>query len=96
VPEGPSVLEPVGLNTEVRGMTPTIADPPVRPRRAGVDFIDEASRAAAVARSNAKVAQKYLRAAHRLRKQAAAHERDARCHEEAVLVMVSLAEELRR
>lgn len=96
-------------------MTPTLADSPIRPRRAGVDFIDEASRAAAVARSNAKAAsllaeaheqaaagdtspigQKYLRAAHRLRKQAAAHERDARCHEEAVLVMVSLAEELRR
>ena len=96
-------------------MTATLEEPLVRPRRAGADFIDEASRAAAVARSHAKAAsllaeaheqsaesdssltaQKYLRIARRLRQQAAAHERDARRHEEAVLVMVSFAEELRR
>ena len=95
-------------------MIVTLAEAPIRPRRAGVDFIDEASRAAAVARAHAKAAhllaaaheqsagtetspsaQKYLRAAHRLRKQAAAYERDAQCHEEAVLVLVSFAEELR-
>ena len=96
-------------------MTVTLEAPLIRPRRAGADFIDEASRAAAVARSNAKAAkllaeaheqsaecdssltaQRYLRIARRLRQQAAAHERDAQCHEEAVLVMVSFAEELRR
>ncbi len=96
-------------------MTPSLAEPLIRPRRTGVDFIDEATRAAAVARASAKAAtllaaaheqsaeghaspaaQRYLRTARRLRQQAAAHERDARCHEEAVLVMVSLAEELRR
>lgn len=96
-------------------MTVTLEEPLIRPRRAGADFIDEASRAAAVARANARAAkllaeaheqsvecdssrvgQQYLRTARRLRQQAAAHERDAQRHEEAVLVMVSLAEELRR
>lgn len=96
-------------------MTVTLEAPPIRLRRAGADFINEASRAAALARANAKaatllaeaheqsaerdsspLAQKYLRTARRLRQQAAAHERDAQCHEEAVLVVVSFAEELRR
>ncbi|WP_019875279.1 hypothetical protein [Sporichthya polymorpha] len=37
-----------------------------------------------------------LRAAHRLRHEAASHEDAARCHEEAVLVMLSFADELQR
>lgn len=116
-----------GEPAESHGMTVAFADPVTQlrtqpltqplaqPRRTGVDFIDEAGRAAAVARGKARAAiqladayeesaaadscpavQKFLRAAARLRRQAAAHERDAHCHEEAVLVMVSFVAELRR
>jgi hypothetical protein len=96
-------------------MTVALAEPLLRPRRTGTDFVDEASSAAALARANADSAavraaqleaaagtpsspsaRNALRIARRLRQAAAAYERDAQRHEEAVLVLVTLTDELRR
>ena len=87
-------------------MTVTLAEPRCstlpdleRPRRTGIDFADEAGRAAVAARGRADAAR--LQAAvsprgdaRRLRREAAVHDLDARCHESAVVVMLSLLVEL--